>query len=286
MIISLVAVLGLQGMEQEKMIDDWLKKPLTENEFAQNYNKSLNNKQLAVTKDEAAFRGVFTHCINSNPRVITFCCFKETNNKKEIDSLTTQVIKDECEKVGKQCSVNFGIHCCFNPNPVNQMTNRFLSMSECMVYNIDGSDIQNDLNIINRLTANNKKTSVLFTGTSSAFESLFTAFEAKLQANAASIDSELAPKLRNFAKELLRNRIEKCQNNGSSFEELANRADKISSESEFSKFNNDKNDNNKSEPGYFSISAFTNFIRNHPIRLVGGLSLAALFAYCCYKVSR
>ena len=40
----------------------------------------------------------------------------------------------------------------------------------------------------------------------------------------------------------------------------------------------------KSQPGLFDN--FKNFITNHPIRFVGGLSLAALFAYCCYKVSR
>jgi hypothetical protein len=171
MIISLVAVFGLQGSDRGQL----------------------------VSKDEAAFQKSFERCIDSKSyafknckRPITVCCFKETNDKNEIHNLTKKVIDNECSNLAVRFAklANVYLYSGVNTNVKNAENNQWIDQDYtdnkrttiCMVYNI-GRNIQQDLDNINQLIEKNKRAPLLVTGTSADFQSVFKVLETSKNVN-------------------------------------------------------------------------------------------------------
>jgi hypothetical protein len=134
MIISLVAVCGLQGMENK----------------------------LAITKDETELKKAFKYCIESHSSIskneqssfkrrLAVCPL--TGTPDAIYKLTKKVIVNECNNVGINWSGNGYGYDCYNTD----------SIKTCVVYNT-GENLAQDLENIKKLIEN-KQISFLFTTT-------------------------------------------------------------------------------------------------------------------------
>jgi len=250
-----------------------------------------DRSQSVAMQGEEGLRKAFVHCIDNRSyaidrfkRPITVCCFTETNNKDEIHNLTKKVIDNECQNVAVNFSkfanvyLHSGAHTTIKNVDGNQWidkdyTDRRLTM--CMIYNITSNNMQQDIEILNKLIDQNKETPLLITGTRSDFIAVFK----ELETNTKSFNSELAGELVTLSKELVLNEIDKMLERGPSLENLLESSKELHFESKALQSNN-----NKSKPGYFSITTLKNFFTNRWV-IAGGFSLAALIVYY-YKLVR
>jgi hypothetical protein len=232
--------------------------------------RGMDTELSVSVKDQTALTKAFERCVASksygfkdSKRPIVFCCLQETDDKKTISCLIQKAI-DKGQIIHEEFSWLRHIKAVDG-------------VAQCTIYNIGcKKNIKEDLFDINQLMMHNQRTPLLFVATSSDLKSICEELGADIQ----SCDNvEFASALLESAKELARDEMDNVLTRGASLDELSKKSEELSFQSKVFQFNKDKK-----QPSF--LSAFSNFFTNHWGKLaVGGVSLAALFAYY-YKFVR